>query len=190
MKTVAIVGNGRTRVYAPHDDPAIDIWTMNNHALLWKKRTTAVFEMHPDALTAERYDEQYKDWLRQPHDFPIYMHEVVPEIPASKKFPGEKIFLHFFNCIQKGDKYITDFYTTTPPYCMALAAHLGYTRVELYGIDMEHEERVQHRDSVFFWLGILTARGVQVYIPGSSTLMSQALYPFGLPTGSRRIPRR
>lgn len=187
VKTVAIVGNGRSRVHAPHDDMSMDVWTMNNHAMLWSRRTTAVFEMHPDALTTDRYDSQYQQWLRQPHDFPIYMHQAIPEIPASVAYPLADIRHGKF--VQKGSRTIRNFYTTTPPYCLALALSLGYSRVELYGVDLDHEERQAHRDSVFFWLGIMGALGVEIYIPDDCALMDEWLYPINTPPPPKRTRR-
>lgn len=183
LKAVAIVGNGRSRTSAPHDDQARDIWTMNNHAMLWEKRTTAVFEMHPDALTTDRdgYNDEYRAWLRQPHPFPIYMHDRHPEIPASVRFPYIPL-----TRLYKGELPIRDFYTTTPPYCLALAWHLGYERVELYGIDLDHEERQAHRDSVFFWIGYLLAKGIEIYVPEECPLVSEWLYPVNTPAPPKR----
>lgn len=178
MKPLAIVGNGRTRTSAPHNDLNCDVWAMNNHPFLWQKRITALFEMHPDALTCNRYTDDYKQWLQQRHDFPIYMHDVHPDIPNSVQFPREDIAQYRGGLLQKGEKFIQDFYTSTFPYCLALALHLGYRRVELYGIDLDKEERVQHRDSVFFWLGILHVHQVEIVLPEKTPLMSEALYPF------------
>lgn len=178
MKPLAIVGNGRTRTSAPHNDLTYDVWAMNNHPFLWQKRITALFEMHPDALTCDRYADDYKDWLRQRHDFPIYMHRVHLDIPNSVQFPREDIAHSRGGLLQKGETFIQDFYTSTFPYCLALAHHLGYGRIELYGIDLDKEERIQHRDSVFFWLGILHAHNVEIVLPETTPLMSEALYPF------------
>jgi len=184
MKTVAIVGNGRSRTSAPHDDPGRDIWTMNNHAMLWQRRTTAVFEMHPDALVTDRYDQEYKDWLRQPHPFPIYMHKAQAAIPASVDYPFHEI--HYSQFVTKGERTIQHFYTTTVPYMLALALNHAYRRVELYGVDLDHEERQAHRDSVFFWMGILGAYGVDIYMPDNCALMDEWLYPINTPRPPKR----
>lgn len=180
-KTVAIVGNGPSRVHAPHGSNA---WTMNNHCLLWDFEPGAVFEMHPDALTTPRYDDTYRAWLRQPHPFPIYMHEAHPEIPASVTFPRQQIrYGHF---VKKGREMIKDFYSTTVPYMLALALHQGFERVELWGVDLKSYARQAHRDCVFFWLGILGAHGVEIYMPEDSLLMNEWLYPMLAPPPEKR----
>ena len=178
MKTLVIVGNGRTRTSAPHDDLSREIWTMNNHAMLWNRRTTAVFEMHSDALTANRYGEDYKDWLRQVHPFPIFMHEPQTEIPSSVRYPREEINAVFGKHLYKGKQLIQDFFTSTFPYTLALALHYGFKCVELYGVDLDKEERQSHRDSVFFWIGKATACDVDIFIPEKCVLYDETLYPF------------
>jgi hypothetical protein len=177
MKILAIVGNGRTRFFAPHDDHSREIWTMNNHAMLWNRRTTAVFEMHPDALHTKRYDDQYKDWLRQPHPFPIYMHEPHAEIPSAIRYPREGVSAIFGRHLYRGGEAVRDFYTSTFPYMLALGLQHSYERIELYGVDLDKEERKQHRDSVFFWLGKATMLGVDITIPAECELYSAAIYP-------------
>ena len=134
--------------------------------------------MHPYALTCERYADDYKQWLQQRHDFPIYMHHVHTDIHNSVQFPREKITQYRGNLFQKGGQFVKDFYAESSTYMMALALHLGYRRLELYGIDLNKLENKQRRDSVFFWLGILQANHMQIVIHEDSPLISEALYPF------------
>ena len=181
VKKVVIVGNGPSRVNAPHDG---EVWTMNNHCLLWDWQPTAVFEMHPDALVTDRYSPEYRHWLRQPHTFPIYMHKADPDIPASVTYPRQEIYYGQF--VTKGDRKIADFYSTTVPYMLALALHQGYRRVELWGVDLKATARQAHRDCVFFWMGILGAYGVDIYIPEESLLMNDWLYPMLAPPPEKR----
>jgi len=185
-KAVAIIGNGRTRVLAPHDDPAIDVWTLNDHAMQWNKHTDAVFEMHPDALAASRYSDEYKAWLQEPHPFPIYMHEVDERIPASTRFPKEGISRSWFPTIRKGGRRIENFYTSTVPYCLAMAIHMNYPKIKLYGVDLERDVHLHFKDAVFFYLGYAGARGVEIEIPEGSALMDEALYPILMPKRRKR----
>lgn len=177
MRPLAIVGNGPTRTGAPHANTDYDVWAMNNHAFLWEKRITTLFEMHPDALEAPHYQDGYKDWLRTNRDVEVVMHEIHPDIPASVKFPQEEIAALWGGAIWKGDKPIRDFYSNTFPYCLAYALHRNYSHIELFGIDLNKEERIEHRDSVFYWLGILAANDVKIILPAESPLMDDTLYP-------------
>lgn len=177
MKPLAIVGNGPTRDNPRHNNMGWDVWAMNNHPFLWQKRVTALFEMHPDVLEADRYTAEYKDWLKHV-TFPVYMHRVHPDIPSSVQFPREAIAQEYPVLIEKGDLIIKDFYAETTAYMLALALYFGYQIIELYGIDLNKRQYLPHRDSIFLWLGYLQANRVRVIIPEESPLMDEALYPF------------
>jgi hypothetical protein len=178
MRPLAIIGNGITRDEAPHNNMDYDVWAMNNHPFLWQKRITALFEMHPDALTTNRYADDYKEWLRQKHDFPIFMHELNPDIPNCVKYPLNDIMQFHGEICQKGSRSIDSFFAESSTYMFALALHLGYPQIELYGIDLNKIEEKRRRDSVFFWLGILRANKIKIVIPAKSPLLDDALYPF------------
>jgi len=139
--------------------------------------------MHPDWENAPRLEgvpgiPEYRAWLRQTHDFPIYTHGVDRRIPASVAYPFEKIHHIFRNTLYKGENEVKNLYTSTTPYAIALAILQTYKRIELYGIELSQEtEYREHRDSVFFWIGRATAMGVQIRIHEDSKLYSPALYP-------------
>lgn len=179
MKPLAIVGNGMTRDTAPKDTNTFDIWAMNNHPYLWEGRQpiTALFEMHPDVLEADRYDEGYKDWLKN-ITIPVYMHRAHPGIPNSVTFPREEIAQKFTGAIYKGDELIENFYAESSTYMLALALHMGYQHVQLHGIDLNKIKDHTRRDAVFFWLGILITKGVIFKLPEATPLMKDTLYPF------------
>lgn len=182
MKTVAIVGRGKTAKYAPFDNPNIDIWAFNDNAMTLP-RVEAMFEMHPDWDDTERLNgvpgiDEYRQWLRKPHPFPIYMHDRDPRVPASVDYPINAITFLFHKTMWKGKHEIQHFYTSTTPEAIALAIHKVYERIELYGVELTQEfEYANHRDSVFFWLGRATGAGIQVAIHEESKLYDSALYP-------------
>jgi hypothetical protein len=179
MNELAIVGNGRTRVYAPHNNEQYDVWMMNNHALYAEKRLTAMFEMHPDALATDRYRQEYRDYLMQPHPFPIYTHGTMEHVPASQPYPLEQVTRAFGRNIHLGGREITEHFTSSFPYALALALLEGYPRIELYGIDLERgTEYTHHREALFFWLGIASHNGTTIIFPEQSELIQDHLYPF------------
>jgi len=178
LKPLAIVGNGPTRKNTRHYDSDWDTWATNNHPFLWEKPVTALFEMHPEALVTGRYPEDYQEWLRQPHDFPIYMHTTNPEIPACVPYPHDEIMSYQGDLLIKGTEPIRNYAPETTPYMLALALHLGYRHIELHGIDHNKTKELPRRDGVFFWLGILHAHKVKVIIPEDSPLISEHIYPF------------
>jgi hypothetical protein len=176
MRTVAIVGRAKeTRDFAPFDKPHIDIWAFNDYAM-GLPRVSGVFETHADCLTTDRYEEEYRDWLRQPHPFPIWMHAADPQIPASLAFPRHSISA-LYSGLWHGAEKVQDFYTSTTPYALALAIYKHYTRVELYGIELYDNGYRKQGDSIFFWLGQAAARGIEVAIHEKSNLYRDALYP-------------
>lgn len=179
-KTVAIVGKAQaTRGLAPYDDPDVDIWCLNV-SYRHSRRISALFEMHPDWETTNRagYTPEYKLWLQQPHEFPIYMHYEDARAPACVPFPireiGDTLGRHIF----RGSLEVQNFYTSSVPFALALAAYQNYTRVEMYGIEMYNDQYLPLRECVFFWWGKLSALGIDVIIPPASALFTDPIYPF------------
>jgi hypothetical protein len=182
MKTVAIVGRSKeTRDLAPFDNPRVDIWAFNDYAMQLP-RVTGVFETHPDCLTADRYDDAYKEWLRLPHEFPIWMHESDPAIPASLTYPRNAICALYATSLWRGGERVQHFFSSTTAYALAMALWKRYNRVELYGIELYDNGYRKQADCVFFWLGQAAARGVEIIIHENSNLFRNTLYPFDVVT--------
>ena len=137
MDTVAIVGRAKeTRHLAPFNRDDVAIWAFNyygyeQHAA--GKRLSALFELHPDALTCDRYDDGYRDFLRAPHPFPIYTHPDadISEIPAATPYPRDEINAMVKTGVFIGEQERLDFYTSSPAFALALAILKGYRRIEL-----------------------------------------------------------
>lgn len=170
---VAIIGRGKTNKYTPWDDPDVDLWLYNDFAMS-ARRVTAMFEMHNDALTADRYGDDYKAWLQEPHTFPIYMHQTDDCIPASHKFPKYAINALYSRGLFKGAFEEQNFYTSTTPYAIALAIWMRYKRIEFYGIDLAGitGEYAKYADCIFFWLGKASMLGIEIHIHEESPLLS------------------
>lgn len=176
-KIVAIVGRAKeTRELAPFGDEGVEIWMMNDWAMRSTKRVTATFEMHPDWYVRPDYEPDYKAWLQSEHDFPIYMHEVDPRVPASKEYPMRFAWLRLGGGLWKDDQEI-ELFSSSTPYALALAILHGYKRIELYGIELYDNGYRHQGDSIFYWIGQANARGVDVVIDGRSNLYKRQLYP-------------
>jgi len=183
-KTVAILGNAsRTREYCPFDDTDIDIWAMTIHALK-ARRVSAVLEMHNDVLLGERWSrypdaEQYRQWLKTAN-VPVYMHEASPLIPGSIKYPREVIEERYGSGLWIGEREAVTMFGGTASYGLPLALHLGYERIELYGVELARTraEYWKERDAFFLWAGRATALGVEVAVHKDSRLIEPMLYPF------------
>ena len=176
---VAIVGKAPSSIaMAPYDDPTWEIWTLSNNAMLGEaKRWDRHVEIHP--LANFRDDEKkqpYWKWLcsEPAGGRPIYVQEVVPEIPAAVLFPKSKaveVFGTYFN--------------NTVSWVIALALLEGVNELGIFGVDMacdgdgEHSEYAHQRPSCEYMIGFATGRGVQVTIPEQSDLLkARRLYGF------------
>lgn len=179
-KTLAIVGRAKeTREFAPYDNLDVDIWAFNDYGYRSAKRVTAIFETHPDCLEAQRYESDYKEWLKQQHGFPIYMYSYDERVPSGVSYPFDEIRKQFGGHLWAGDKAVEDYYTSTTPYALALALLYGYQRIELYGIELYDNGYRKQGDCIFYWLGQANARRVDVVIHERSKLYSNTKYPIG-----------
>ena len=184
MDTVAIVGRAKeTRHLAPFDRDDVAIWAFNyygyeQHAA--GKRLSALFELHPDALTCDRYDDGYRDFLRAPHPFPIYTHPDadISDIPAATPYPRDEINAVVKTGVFIGEQERLDFYTSSPAFALALAILKGYRRIELYGIEVNPLEGYrQQAECLYFWMGRASGMGIEISIPPQSRLFSDPTYP-------------
>lgn len=179
MKTVAIVGRAKeTRDLAPFHDMTVDIWAFNYYAFQGCPRINAAFEMHPDALLCDRYDDGYRSWLKQPHPFPIYTHPDMDtfDIPAAVRYPLEQVN-KLERGIVRGESEVKNFLTSSPAFALALAIQ-KYTRIEVYGIEMNPlTEYAQQANCWYFWMGKASGMGIEVYIHPNSRLFDEPMYP-------------
>jgi len=182
--TVAIVGRAKeTRHLAPFGRQDVDIWAFNYYGYeLYKAGNSlaALFEVHPDALTCDRYDDGYREFLRQPHPFPIYTHPRadITKIPAAQPYPLDDINAVVQTGVLIGEEEKRDYLTSTTPYALALAILKGYRRIELYGIEVNPLEGYREQaECIFFWLGRASGMGIEIGIHPESRLFSDPLYP-------------
>lgn len=187
MKTVAIVGSHPdTRDKAPWNNPAVDIWVFNEAAGdVWCKRWDVCFQLHNPVIyknPKNRTDPRHWSWLQQEHGKPIYMQEVDPLVPNSKKYPLDAICKRFLNRFTRNDgeeikklKY----FTNTISYAIALAIYQGYERILLFGAEMQsNTEYSYQRDNVAFWVGVAAGYGISVEIHSAFNLFDQPLYGY------------
>lgn len=107
-------------------------------------------------------------WLKS-HPGPVYTSVVRDGYPGLVAFPLEAVLNRSGD--QNGG---APYFNSTAAYAVAFAIHLGVDRISLFGLDYtlpnsHHAE--QGRACVEFWLGIAAARGIEITIPDSSSLM-------------------
>jgi len=167
---VAIIGKTPSRDLAPYGDESWEIWTLSDLAAANQvPRWSRHFELHPLDWFRQRNDHLWA-WLQQPHDKPIYLQELSPEVPAGVLFPKSEVL--------RGVP--RPYFTNTVSWLLAYAGVLGASEVGVYGVDMALDEEYAHqRPSCEYFIGWLEGRGCRVDIPDRSDLCkSRRLYGF------------
>lgn len=165
-KKVAIVGfASSTRLKAPFDDQAWEIWGMNQ-LYRYIPRLTRWFEMHqhegPHSYVADMVPgTDYIAWMRA-CPVPIYMVSSRPDFVTSITYPLDQMLSEFG----------TDYFHSTVDYMLALAISEGFEEIGVWGIDMAHDSEYEHqKPSGSFWIGVAKGRGIKVTIPHESALL-------------------
>lgn len=184
-KTVAFVGMApRTRERAPFDVPDIEIWTLgrswrdkklvNGKAIeeKWVKRISRHYEIHPKGFQYldNKPDEPHFGWLKEEHDFPIYMDDKYPEFPASVRYPIEW-------AVETYGRH----FTSSMSYFFPIAEQDGFDRIEIYGFEMGFGgEYAYQMPEVAYHIGWFRAlHGYDsVVIPPDSKILRAPLYAY------------
>lgn len=170
---VAIMGFADScRELAPFDDPAWEIWGLNQLAR-YIPRAERWFEIHHrkmfEADIARGTD--YIGWLRY-CPIPVYMLDAEPEFASSVRYPIERIVHHF------GREYLT----STPAYMLALAILEGFERIGIYGVDLiVGREYAFEKPCLEYWCGQAEARGIALEIPYPQSALLKQGVRYGLP---------
>lgn len=164
MKKLAIVGtHPDTRENAPFDSPEFDIWVQNEAAQMdWCKRWNACFQMHKmEVYTSPNNPTRndHWDWLQQDHgERAIWMQDRDERVPNSKKYPLEDI-------LKTVPGAAWQYFDLTGAYMMALAIHLGYREIEIYGMDLISNTEYTYQLGCWrFWVGIALGSGINVVL--------------------------
>lgn len=159
----------------PTNDPDWEVWGLNSG--WWyvrdkedRFRADRWFELHPLSVQTPTELEAI-----QGCPVPIYLTEprVPPDIPNGRIFPLPAI-LHLGGG--------TAPFACTFAYQIALAIHLGFRRIGLYGCELQMgtlRERTVERASVAYWIGVARGRDIEVVTPAWSGVVSHPrLYGF------------
>ena len=184
MRKVAIVGSHpATKHYAPFDDPEYDIWVFNEAANIeWCKRATGTLQIHDSTVYKSphnRTDKGHWEWLQQKRDWPIWMQEIDPDVPDSRKFPWRNIVKKLLPGFRWANGDQIEYGTSTVAYAIALATWFEYDEIHMYGIDMEsNTEYIYQRDCVAFWTGLALGRGIKVVQHSGEGMYDVPLYGY------------
>lgn len=107
-------------------------------------------------------------WLRK-HPGPVYTSVVREGYPGLVAFPLEDVLNSRIDS-NGGAPY----FNSTGAYAIAYAVHIGVKRISLFGMDYTLANRhsaEQGRACCEFWLGIAAARGIEINLPDTTSLM-------------------
>lgn len=153
-----------TLAAVPWDDPAFEVWGMNQGYVHMQRRADRWFEMHLPEATPDIRDPHYMTFLRE-MAIPIYMIQCYDYAPSSVRYPIEE-------AIRICGR---DYFTSTVAFMLALAELEGhYEEVHLYGINLAiGDEYFYEKPCAEYWIGRLEAKGVKIVIPAASSMMKQ-----------------
>ena len=164
MKTVRILGTAPNLANMSRPPLGVEIWACNQKrgyasGLPWvidESVWTRWFNLHTRYHQNVRYMRTVR-WYRE-QSKPIYMQDVQPDIPASRKFPKDELLTFF------GHRY----FTCQAAWMIALAIWEGFKRIELWGFEISSKKEggyAWERPCVFYWIDEAKRRGVEVIIP-------------------------
>ena len=107
-------------------------------------------------------------WLKT-YQGPVITSRAHPDFPALVEFPLADVVQEF----------PLAYFNSTAAYAIAYALHVGVTKLTLFGMDFTYpdvHDAEKGRACVEFWLGIAAARGVELAMPKTTSLMD-AMYP-------------
>lgn len=179
MKKVALIGFARnTRALAPFDDPSVELWGLNEGYILGEHRVDRWFQLHTwQSFTRSdnHNDPKHFEWLRQKHDFPIYMQKKYPQIPSSVAYPLKKIKAEFGLGDDKEELYATSSFS----YMMMQAIQERYDWIGVYGFEMATDTEYSHqRPNAEYLIGYARGLGLTVEIPKQSNLLRGRMYGY------------
>lgn len=107
-------------------------------------------------------------WLKTAKG-PIYSSRKRPGYRGLVAYPLEAVL----NSTKDGNGG-APYFNSTAAYAIAFAVHIGVQRISLFGLDytMPNAHRAeQGRACCEFWLGIAAARGIEITVPSSTSLL-------------------
>lgn len=114
---------------------------------------------------------------------PIYMLEQHDDIPQCVRYPVEEITKLVGTATSKKTPYLE----SSIAYMLALAIYEKVDRVGIWGVDLHCEsEYAYQRPNLEYLIGLARGKGVKVFIPPQSTLLTHA---HGVPYGFWESPQ-
>lgn len=169
VRKVGLLGSHEaTLKHAPWTDPSWELWGHASSRGFYKRPPERYFDLHRQECWTKSNNkgEAYLRWLAS-NTVPIFMQERYPTVPASVRYPKERILAEYRR-----------YFTGHGAWMVALAITEGVTHIGLFGVNYgkstsrgaDCEYGVQ-RGSLEYWLGVAEARGVKVVLAEGSTIL-------------------
>jgi hypothetical protein len=160
---VAIVGTApSSRLLAPYSDPEWQCWLFSPDNV-YMPHIDVWFDIHGDYAwpNAPKWEARYLAWMCA-QKFPVYVQRT-DLVPNGIPFPAKELI----------DEFGQYWFTSSVAWLMAFALKQGATELGIYGVDMTTKDEYLHqRPGVYYWMELATKRGVRVYVPPESDLLS------------------
>lgn len=183
MKSVALVGfSKRSNQEAHHLPDGMELWTLNHGHLHGFPKIDRLFDLHPWELINDpnfykkEYQRGHLEFLKSPHDYPVYMQKEYPEVPASVRYPIEKAY-------ELAGFWLN--FTSTFCYMFALAMIEDYQWIKVLGFDMAWgTEYAYQREDAKEWIAFARGLGYRIEVAKESALYPKKRFLYGY----ERIP--
>jgi len=159
--TVVILGKGSTRVFCKKDHN--HIYGVNNvYELCPDYRFERIYQLHRLSDVYKNHPS-FKDDVNK-LDIPVYLQNVVEDIPKSRQYPLDLILKEFK----------TLYFTNSIAYIIAhIIMENKFKRIALFGVDcVKFHEWEFERPCIEFWLGVAIGRGFRIYVSQGSYLFT------------------
>lgn len=169
-RKVAILGNHKSVEHAPWDDQSWELWSHTSTHAVVKRPPDRYFDLHPKSWWQAEgsWKKGYCAWLAALQT-PIFMQEKYRDVPASIRYPKERILAEF-----------RPYFTSQTAWMIALALTEGVTHIGLFGIAYEHyTEYATQRAGAEYWLGVAEGRGVRIVLPATTPILQKPSRLYG-----------
>ena len=145
-----------------------EVWAINalgnviDCDLVFHMDDVRVQEIRAKAAPASNIAAMVK-WMKTSR-VPIMTSRKHHDYPALVEFPLEDVLNHLGH----------DYFNSTAAYAVAFAIHVGAKKISLFGMDFAYaksHDAEKGRGCVEYWLGQAQARGIEIGLPTSTTLM-------------------
>lgn len=182
QRKIALLGSHtETLKYAPWDDPSWELWAHASSRGFYvddqnrKRVPHRFFDLHRrECWTKTNHKGKAYLHFLETNTIPIYMQQRFKEIPASVRYPLERVQAEF-----------RGYLTGHAAYMIALALLEGVTHIGFFGVNYgkdksgKDSEYLTQRGSCEYWMGVAEGRGVKLVLPKGCTLLNDPAELYG-----------